>query len=82
MPLHRLGNGKLGVYSGGGQPIIVQHQVINNHPAAKVNTRDEDDGRGGRRTVTTIDEAMASAVAQPGSRTKSALFSSGSMPRR
>ena len=83
MPLHRLGNGKLGVFAGGGRdPIIVQHQVFNNHPTAKVSTRDEDDGRGGRRTVTTIDEAVASAVARPGSRTKSALFASGTMVRR
>ncbi len=82
MPLRRLNNGRLGVSSaGGGTQINVTHQVINNHPAAQVSTRDEDDGRGGRRTVTVIEEMMASGFARQGSRAKRALFQSGAMER-
>lgn len=81
-PLRRMNNGKLGVHaSGGGQQITVLHQVINNHPSAKVTQRDEDDGRGGRKTVTVIDEMMASAVSRPGSQFMRALKAQNNLVR-
>jgi lambda family phage tail tape measure protein len=45
MPLRRLGNGRLGVESAGGGA-NVQINIINNHPSARVQQREESDGRG------------------------------------
>jgi phage-related minor tail protein len=83
MPLRRLGGGRLGVSAEGMRPqVLVQHQVINNHPTARVSQRDEDDGRGGRRTLTVIDEMMAKAASQPGSKSAAAFGRSRTLVRR
>jgi hypothetical protein len=82
MPLRRMSNGRLGVSAMGGGSMQLNVQVINNHPTAQVSTRQEDDGRGGRRLVTQIDEAVANAVAQPGSRAGRSIRQLGGLARR
>jgi len=72
MPLRRTRSGALGVHSeGGGAPQLFV-QVINNS-SAQVSTTQESDGRGGRKTVVMIDEAVSGAVGRPGSQTAAAL---------
>jgi phage-related minor tail protein len=80
MPLRRLGNGRLGVESSGrGSQVLVQ--VINNHPNAKVETREEDDGRGGRKMVAVIEEIVAQGLTRQSSPALKALRSTGALVR-
>jgi hypothetical protein len=72
MPLRRTRSGALGVHSEGGSAPQLFVQVINNS-SAQVSTTQESDGRGGRKTVVMIDEAVAGAVGRPGSQTAAAL---------
>jgi hypothetical protein len=71
---------------GGGndnRPIVVNFEpkIVNNTPA-RVTATDEDDGRGGRRPVIMIDEAVANVMRQPGSESGRAVSGVGRLTRR
>lgn len=59
--------------------VVTPIQIINNSQA-KVSTREEDDGRGGKRSVVIIDEMVAGAMGQP--RTRQAMRAAGQVARR
>lgn len=80
MPLRRLGSGRLGVEAAGGGA-NVQVIVNNNASGAKATTREQSDGRGGRRIEVMIDEMVAGALGRPGSMSRRMLSVSGGMTR-
>lgn len=47
--------------------------VVNNNSSAKVQVREQDDGRGGRRAEIQLEDMVAAAIQRPGSRARSAL---------
>ncbi|MGE0853651.1 MAG: hypothetical protein AB7O44_29225 [Hyphomicrobiaceae bacterium] len=55
-------------------------QIINNS-SAKVESRQEPDGQGGRRTIVQIDEMMAAGFNRPGSQSAAAVRNAGWMAR-
>jgi hypothetical protein len=73
------GNGRSGDAWGGGPPEI---QFINNGtPQRVVEKREEDNGRGGRRFIYEVDDALASVMAKPGSRSGRQLDMRGAASR-
>lgn len=81
MPLRRLSGGRLGVSTdGGGSQVSIQ--IINNHPTARVSSREESDGRGGRRTVAVIEEMVATAFGRQQSPAFKQMQGAGTLVRR
>jgi len=68
----RVAAGTIGRYDGPAPAPIFQ-TVIENHTAAQIETRQEDDGRGGKRQVVVIAEAVGRAIAAPRSATQRAM---------
>ncbi len=67
-PLFRRGSsGGNGVWAGGSSPQVQFVTEVNNYSSASVQTKEESDGRGGKRQAIIIQETMADAATQPGS---------------
>lgn len=73
MPLRRGSDGRLGVAAASQAPVI--NQTIINNTSAKVTTRDEPDGQGGKRQVVMIDDMVSGAISRPGSKSAKAMRS-------
>lgn len=82
MPLRRLSSGRLGVSAAEMPQPNVTLQIINNHSGAQVSTREEDDGRGGRKLVAVIEEMVAQGFSRPGTPALKALNARGRLTRR
>ncbi|WP_291006445.1 hypothetical protein [Hyphomicrobium sp.] len=81
MPLRRLSGGRLGVSTDGAGPQVTV-QIVNNHSAARVSTREESDGRGGRKTVAVVEEVVATAFGRQQSPAFKQLRMAGMLVRR
>jgi hypothetical protein len=77
MPLRRGSDGSLGVQVHGGSSSVSRGSNItfinNGTPQRAKEEREEDDGRGGRKTVYVLEDMVATAITRPGSPARRAL---------
>jgi hypothetical protein len=81
MPLRRLGNGRLGLESAGGSGNVTV--IVNNNAGnTRATSKEQTDGRGGRKVIVQIDEMVAAALTRLGSASRRALLSTVAVGRR